>query len=118
MLAQILKLEGHRVIKASDGKEGLALFKKYQPDLVITDYKMPEKDGSEVLKTIKQIQPQTGVIMLSGRMDETVKAEVDQYPLCEYLSKPLESLDTLYQVIEQLLFPLDADLSHAAAASL
>jgi two component transcriptional regulator, AraC family len=46
---------GHKVIgEAKNGKEGLELFFKYRPDLIITDIRMPEMDGLEMLKALHE----------------------------------------------------------------
>ncbi|MGA3008465.1 MAG: response regulator [Opitutaceae bacterium] len=57
---------GHNVVEARDGKEGLKLFKTGNFDLVITDLVMPEKEGFEVLTTIRKKNPSIKVIAMSG----------------------------------------------------
>jgi CheY-like chemotaxis protein len=66
MLCMILGRLGHSVIEASNGKEGLDLFHKHLPDLVITDIVMPEKEGLEVVMTLKQSHPNVKIIAISG----------------------------------------------------
>lgn len=53
VLKEGLEDEGHAVICGFDGEQGMTLFKREIPDLVITDLVMPEKDGIEFLKDIK-----------------------------------------------------------------
>ena len=53
-LSSILEDEGFSVSKAADGKEGLALFEREKPDIVLLDVWMPELDGIQVLKKIKK----------------------------------------------------------------
>ena len=57
---------GHTVVEASNGKEGLELFKTANADLVITDIVMPEKEGFEVMMKIKKKQPALKIIAISG----------------------------------------------------
>ncbi len=49
MLRQTLEREGHEVVNASDGKEGLRLYREKATDLIITDLIMPEKEGIETI---------------------------------------------------------------------
>ena len=64
------------VIQGENGKVGIELFKKYSPDLVITDLRMPEVDGLEVLKTIHNISKDIPLIVISGtgRIEDSVEA--------------------------------------------
>lgn len=57
---------GHTVIEAGDGVEGLKRFLSANPDLVITDIVMPEKEGLEVIMAIRAMQPSVKVIAISG----------------------------------------------------
>ena len=70
MLTALLESEGYAVVKASDGVEGLELFFKVNPALVITDVKMHKKGGLAVLKEIKASGSDVDVIILTGRSDE------------------------------------------------
>jgi diguanylate cyclase (GGDEF)-like protein len=63
LLEVALKMEGYDVRTATNGREGLAAVESYQPDLIITDVMMPEIDGYEVARRIRQ-NPQTKFIPL------------------------------------------------------
>jgi len=67
---------GFRIIPAASGHEGLALFSKNNPDLVITDVKLGDMDGLEVLASIKRESPETPVIVITafGSIEMAVKA--------------------------------------------
>ncbi|MDR3666838.1 MAG: sigma-54 dependent transcriptional regulator [Ignavibacteriaceae bacterium] len=67
---------GCRILRANSGKVGLDIIEKEHPDLVITDYKMPNLNGLQVLKRIKEIDVKIQVIMLTAfeDMDSTIKA--------------------------------------------
>lgn len=62
----VLKELGHHVTTASTAQDALQLFTDGNFDLVITDYKMPEMDGIELIRRIRAIQPATRIILLSG----------------------------------------------------
>jgi DNA-binding response OmpR family regulator len=66
MLGLTLTHFGHAVIEARDGEEGLLLFNHNETDLVITDIVMPEKEGLEVLMTLRKKIPPVKMIAISG----------------------------------------------------
>jgi YesN/AraC family two-component response regulator len=73
LLYGILENPEYQILEASNGNEAIKLFKKYKPDLVITDIIMPEKEGIETIKTLKQIDPDVKIIAISG--GGTIEAE-------------------------------------------
>lgn len=66
VLLLTLKHFGHLVVEARNGSEGIELFRHGGADLLITDIVMPEKDGLEVLMSLKRAQPSLKVIAISG----------------------------------------------------
>ena len=66
MLRQMIERDGYEVIEASDGKEGIALYRKNPTDLIITDLIMPEKDGIETIQELKKDFPEIKIIAISG----------------------------------------------------
>jgi CheY-like chemotaxis protein len=66
VLQQILTRTGYEVIEAPDGVEGVRLFRTTPSDLVITDILMPEKEGLETIRELRQISPQVKIIAISG----------------------------------------------------
>ncbi|OEU44916.1 MAG: hypothetical protein BBJ60_11980 [Desulfobacterales bacterium S7086C20] len=61
-----LRTHGYKVITAANGKEGLNLIKSKQPDVVITDIVMPEKEGIEVITEVRRDFPNVKIIAMSG----------------------------------------------------
>ena len=61
-----LELDDHVVTVAVNGREGLKLFEKASFDLVITDILMPEVEGMETLRTLKQINPSIRIVAMTG----------------------------------------------------
>jgi len=59
----------HSFLLAKDGNEGLQIYKKVLPDIVITDIMMPNKTGLEMAKEIKVINPNSKIIILSAFSD-------------------------------------------------
>jgi len=90
----VIQQEGFAAITASDGQEGLELFKKEKPHIVVTDIKMPKVDGMEVLHTVKRVSPLTEVILMTGYGScDTVAAAVRE-GAADFLKKPI-ALDDL-----------------------
>jgi DNA-binding NtrC family response regulator len=69
VLSMSLKADGYDVISAQSGAEGLAAFENEKPAIVLTDIKMPGMDGIEVLKKVKDIDPDAEVIIITGHGD-------------------------------------------------
>ncbi len=77
------------VYTAGDGEEGLKLFKKHHPKIVITDIKMPKMDGLELADKIKKIAPETKIIIMSAFDDrENLHASL-KLNITDFLSKPV-----------------------------
>ncbi|MDF1573710.1 MAG: response regulator [Bacteroidales bacterium] len=66
MIKKMLERAGYTVDLASNGNNGLELFKRIPADLVITDIIMPEKEGLETIREMKRMQPDLKIIAMSG----------------------------------------------------
>ncbi|MCK4426087.1 MAG: response regulator, partial [Deltaproteobacteria bacterium] len=84
-----LRADGYEVLTAEDGKSGLELFEKEAPPIVLTDIKMPGMDGIEVLKRIKEISPETEVIVVTGHGDMDVAIQSLQLEASDFVTKPI-----------------------------
>ena len=65
-MLDILTLEGYMVEVASEGAEALELYGQHGYDVVLLDIRMPEMDGVQVLRALKEIDPDVRVIMITG----------------------------------------------------
>jgi CheY-like chemotaxis protein len=65
-LKKILRREGHEVLTAADGIEGLTLWREHGAAVVILDIHMPRSDGIETLVQLRAVQPSLPVIVISG----------------------------------------------------
>jgi len=102
MLKQTLELEGYKVIIAGDGAEGIKRIKDSKMDAVITDLKLPRKDGLEVLKASKEENPLIPVIVMTafGSIETAVTAmKLGAY---DFITKPLDT-DHLLMLIRRSL---------------
>lgn len=104
LLSNILNQEGYRVKAASCGREGVTLFKSAPFDLVITDIRMPEMDGLEVIRQIRQMDEDIEVIILTKftAMNNAIEA-FKTGGAFDYMTKPLEHIDQFLNTIDQAL---------------
>jgi CheY-like chemotaxis protein len=116
MLGLTLAHFGHSVIEARDGEEGLMLFRNNETDLVITDIVMPEKEGLEVLMTLRKKYPPVKMIAISGGGRQTAKDNLHIAKLMgatRVLAKPVTT-ETLMAVVNELLAEGRVDRTKAA----
>ncbi len=90
LLDRQLRAEGYETLVALDGKQAWELFQQEQPPLVITDWEMPEMDGVELCRAIRNHQTEgyTYVIMLTARSQKNDKLEALDAGADDFLSKP------------------------------
>ena len=86
-LKAALSSEGYRVIEATTGEEGLRVASSQPPDLVILDLGLPDLDGQEVLRRLREWL-QAPIIILSARDQETQKIEALDQGADDYVTKP------------------------------
>lgn len=97
-----LKENGYEVTTAISGEEGLRNFKLLQHDLVIIDLKMESMDGLEVSRQIKQLNPETPIMILTGYGSMETAIEALRLDLDDYVLKPVKR-DDLFEKIHQCL---------------
>jgi DNA-binding NarL/FixJ family response regulator len=97
-----LKESGYEVTTAVSGEEGLRSFKMLQHDLVIIDLKMESMDGLEVSRQIKQLNPETPIMILTGYGSMETAIEALRLDLDDYVVKPINR-DDLFKKIHRCL---------------
>jgi len=88
VLARSLKADGHEVATALNGPEGLSAFAGQRPAIVITDIRMPGMSGIEVLKRIKEREPDAEVIIITGHGDMDNAVEALHFGASDFITKP------------------------------
>ena len=101
-LSKILSKEGYRVEMAANGKEAIDTIKRKSYDLVITDMRMPLMDGFEVLREIKKMNENIGVIMITAYGEVESYLEAMNMGAFEYINKPVR-VNELKRVITKVL---------------
>src|SRR5438270_4603046 len=92
-----LELEHYRVIEASNGLEALEELRENLPDLVVLDVKMPEMDGFETLRAIREVST-VPVIMLTVRQDEQDRIRGLDLGADDYIAKPFSHRQLLSRI--------------------
>lgn len=98
VLKAALELDQHHVDVAYDGDVGIQKFQKGEFDIVITDLKMPGKDGIEVLDAIKKLSPETEVILMTAYASAQTAVEAMRKGAYDYLIKPFEMVEMKLKV--------------------
>ncbi|MHC1744454.1 MAG: response regulator [Syntrophobacteraceae bacterium] len=98
MFRLTLNAYGYEVLTAENGREGLEVFERERPPIVLTDIKMPGMDGIEVLRRIKQIDPKTEVIVITGHGDMDLAIKALNLDATDFINKPIQR-----QALEQAL---------------
>lgn len=99
---RILREEGHTVLGASTGEEGLALFRESMPDLVVADVRLPGMSGLEAYLAIRGIDPKIPVIIMTAFGTTETAIEATKLGAFDYVLKPFEIPDML-GLIDQAL---------------
>ena len=89
-MKDILSFEGHDVVLAENGMEGLVVVKTEKPEVVFCDIKMPKMEGIEVLQKIKVFSPETPVIMISGHGNIDTAIDAIKKGAYDFIEKPLD----------------------------
>lgn len=90
MLSILLSELGYMTLTAADGVQALEIFRTQRPHIVLTDIKMPGKDGICVLKAVKTEIPEAEVIMLSGHGDMHLAIQSLKHDAADFITKPID----------------------------
>lgn len=95
-LAKILNT--YQITMASNGKEALQILETRSFDLIITDYMMPEINGLELVRTLKEHKNNTPIIMLTAKQEHQTKLDVLTLGVDDFITKPFESRELLVRM--------------------
>ncbi len=101
-LETLLREDGYEVQSAHDGAGGLQLIEKLDPDVVLTDLRMPGMDGLELLQRVKQMRPDTMVLLMTAYGTVKTAVQAMKSGAEDYLAKPID-VDELEVVLQKTL---------------
>jgi DNA-binding response OmpR family regulator len=90
LLRICVEKEGYQCQTANDGLDGFNLFKKYCPDLIISDVRMPNMDGIELLESIRKISKDVIIVFITGHGNEELALQALQLGANNYIKKPID----------------------------
>ena len=94
-ISTFLSDSGFEIIEAANGSDGVFLFKREKPDLVLCDLRMPDMDGLEVIKEVTSESSNTPVIVISGYGEIGDAVQALRLGAADYLMKPIKDLEIL-----------------------
>ena len=115
LIKAVLEPMGHQIVEAANGKDALQTIQSNTPSLVIVDIFMPEIDGIEIIKNLRNTQSDIKIIAISGRgaLDNVDVLEVAQrLGATHTLPKPFE-IRELFNIVQDM-FPPDSAISQSA----
>lgn len=91
-VAKFLNKLFKNVYIASDGKEGVEAFKKYKPDIILTDLTMPNMNGHDMIREIKKIDADIAIIILSAHSDSETLMKSFHIGVNDFIAKPVNAV--------------------------
>ncbi|WP_416446239.1 sigma-54-dependent transcriptional regulator [Leeuwenhoekiella sp. A16] len=112
MLGTFLEKKGFKVLAAYTAQEALRLLGQQKIGLVITDVRLPDKDGIDILKQVKSDYSEIPVILMTGYAEVNLAVQAIKMGAFDYISKPVRP-DQLLKIIEKALkhAPVDSQLN-------
>ena len=90
LLQEFLTSKGYEVITAGGGEEAIRKVKAERPHLILLDVRMPKMNGLEVLRQVRQIDKEVGVIMVTAVNEEGTGRQALELGAFDYIVKPLD----------------------------
>jgi CheY-like chemotaxis protein len=102
-VAAYLEDSGYQIFEAGNSEEGLMLFEREKPDIVVTDLRMPGMGGMALIDRLRASHPETPILVLTGTGDQFAQAAALEKGACECVLKPITDLAILEAAIERAL---------------
>jgi two-component system, NtrC family, response regulator HydG len=106
LLSRFLTKHNYIVASESSGMSAIEWMKKHKPDLVLSDFRLDDMTGAQLLTSIKEMHPETGVIIITGYSDVKDAVEVMKLGAFDYVTKPLFP-DEILLTIKKALASVD-----------
>ncbi len=101
IFSRFLEGSGYLVSQAENGKIGLEMYSQEKHDLLLTDLRMPEVSGLDVIKKVSEESSETAIIVVSGTDDVKEMLGALRFGAWDYIVKPVEDLDVLKYSVER-----------------
>lgn len=109
LVSHRLKAEGFNIVEAADGEAAEELIMSEHPDIVLLDWMLPTKEGSEVCKNVREKGFEGVVIMMTAKAQDVDKIDAYNFGVSDYVTKPF-NMDVLVALIEnKIKFGLYSD---------
>ncbi|KYC92915.1 two-component system response regulator [Heyndrickxia sporothermodurans] len=102
LLNEVLQKEGYKTFQAANGAQALEITKKYAPDLVLLDMKIPGMDGIEILKRMKVLDPNIRVIIMTAYGELDMIQEAKDLGALTHFAKPFD-IDDIRKAVKDHL---------------
>jgi len=102
-VVSLLQLFEINIIEAKDGKEGLVMFRRHRPDIIMSDINMPKMSGLDMAAAIRRIDQDTPIIMITAYKDEELLFDAIEHQINRYMMKPVNKnqiIDALQKCVE------------------
>jgi two-component system, NtrC family, response regulator HydG len=116
LLGKFLQRKGFETDAAYSGNKGLAKYREQSFDAVLCDFRLGDKEGREVLKEIREINPHAIVIIITGYSDIKIAVEVIKYGAFDYITKPLVPEEVLSVIGKAFQEPASSTVTNSRTA--
>lgn len=121
MLDRFLSKNGYNVATAHKGADGLKLLEKRDADLLLTDFKLGDMNGSQLVQEAKKLQPELPIVVITGYSDIKVAIQVMKLGALDYVTKPLfpdEILLTVQKALDSVVTKVSKASKKSAGANI
>ncbi|MEO6151000.1 MAG: response regulator transcription factor [Mucilaginibacter sp.] len=113
LVAERLQSEGYKVLEAGNGDDAEKIILEHHPDIVLLDWMLPGKQGSDVCASIREGGFDKLVIMMTAKAQDVDKIEAYNFGVSDYITKPF-NMDVLIAMIDnKIKFSLNSDKSES-----
>lgn len=102
MLRKYLEAEGCKVLEATNGQQALEIVEQHQPDCILTDLLMPDVDGFQLLKILREKGWKMPIVIITADIQDTSRQRGIELGAVEFINKPAKE-DVVRQTVRQLL---------------
>ncbi len=102
LLNEIFQKEGYKTFQAANGQQALEIVRKHSPELVLLDMKIPGMDGIEILKRMKEIEPEIRVIIMTAYGELDMIQEAKDLGALTHFAKPFD-IDDIREAVRKYI---------------